>query len=72
VAPQRSGYHGVMEFRTLGTEGLEVSAIGLGTMGMTMGDGDGDGDGDESGGVETIRRAHDLGVTLSAAATRRR
>lgn len=68
MAPQRSGYHALLEFRTLGTEGLEVSAIGLGTMGMTMAYGDGD----ESGGVETIRRAHDLGVTLSAAATRRR
>ncbi len=49
-----------MEHRSLGSQGLEVGAIGLGTMGMTMAYGDGD----ESGGVETIRRAHDLGVTL--------
>jgi aryl-alcohol dehydrogenase-like predicted oxidoreductase len=44
----------------LGGEGLEVAAIGLGTMGMTMAYGDGD----EAGGIETIRRAHELGVTL--------
>jgi aryl-alcohol dehydrogenase-like predicted oxidoreductase len=49
-----------MEHRTLGTQGLEVSAIGLGTMGMTMAYGDGD----ETGGIATIRRAHELGVTL--------
>ncbi len=49
-----------MEHRKLGSQGLEVSAIGLGTMGMTMAYGDGD----EASGVETIRRAHDLGVTL--------
>jgi aryl-alcohol dehydrogenase-like predicted oxidoreductase len=49
-----------MEHRTLGTQGLEVSAIGLGTMGMTMAYGDGD----ESGGIATIRRAHELGVTF--------
>ena len=49
-----------MERRALGSQGLEVSAIGLGTMGMTMAYGAGD----EAGGIETIRRAHDLGVTL--------
>jgi aryl-alcohol dehydrogenase-like predicted oxidoreductase len=49
-----------MDHRTLGTQGLEVSAIGLGTMGMTMAYGDGD----ESGGIATIRRGHELGVTL--------
>ncbi len=49
-----------MEHRTLGTQGLEVGAIGLGTMGMTMAYGDGD----EAGGIATIRRAHELGVTL--------
>jgi aryl-alcohol dehydrogenase-like predicted oxidoreductase len=49
-----------MEHRTLGTEGLEVSAIGLGTMGITMAYGDPD----EAGGIATIRRAHDLGVTF--------
>ncbi|MEC3979662.1 aldo/keto reductase [Amycolatopsis sp. H20-H5] len=46
--------------RVLGTQGLEVGAIGLGTMGMTMAYGAGD----EAGGIATIRRAHELGVTL--------
>ena len=46
--------------RRLGTQGLEVGAIGLGTMGMTMAYGAAD----EPGGVATIRRAHELGVTL--------
>jgi aryl-alcohol dehydrogenase-like predicted oxidoreductase len=44
----------------LGSLGLEVGAIGLGTMGMTMAYGAGD----ETGGIATIRRAHELGVTL--------
>ncbi|TDC72686.1 aldo/keto reductase [Streptomyces hainanensis] len=46
--------------RRLGGQGLEVGAIGLGTMGMTMAYGAGD----EAGGVATIRRAHELGVTF--------
>ena len=49
-----------MEHRTLGRQGLEAAAIGLGTMGMTMAYGAGD----EAGGIATIRRAHELGVTL--------
>src|ERR1700679_2795343 len=49
-----------MKHRTLGSQGLEVSAIGLGTMGMTMAYGAGD----EPGGIDTIRRAHELGVTF--------
>jgi aryl-alcohol dehydrogenase-like predicted oxidoreductase len=49
-----------VEHRRLGTQGLEVAAIGLGTMGMTMAYGAAD----EAGGIATIRRAHDLGVTL--------
>ena len=49
-----------MKQRTLGREGLATSAIGLGTMGMTMAYGAGD----ERGGEETIRRAHELGVTF--------
>ncbi|HEX5909555.1 MAG TPA: aldo/keto reductase [Thermoleophilaceae bacterium] len=49
-----------MQQRKLGTEGLEVGAIGLGTMGMTMAYGAGD----EEGGAATIERAHELGVTL--------
>src|SRR6201996_3990606 len=49
-----------MRQRTLGREGLTTSAIGLGTMGMTMAYGAGD----EKGGEDTIRRAHELGVTF--------
>lgn len=44
---------------TLGQRGLAVSAIGLGTMGMTMAYGAADPDGGEA----TIRRALDLGIT---------
>jgi aryl-alcohol dehydrogenase-like predicted oxidoreductase len=50
-----------MQKRTLGTQGLEVGAIGLGTMGMTMAYGPG---GDEDASIATIRRAHELGVTF--------
>jgi aryl-alcohol dehydrogenase-like predicted oxidoreductase len=46
--------------RRLGAQGLEVSAVGLGTMGMTMAYGAAD----EEGGIATIRRAHELGVTF--------
>lgn len=49
-----------MEHRTLGRQGLKVGAVGLGTMGMTMAYGPGD----EDGGVATIRRARELGVTM--------
>jgi aryl-alcohol dehydrogenase-like predicted oxidoreductase len=49
-----------MRQRSLGQEGLVSSAIGLGTMGMTMAYGAGD----EAGGIATIRRAHELGVTM--------
>ncbi|HTX30818.1 MAG TPA: aldo/keto reductase [Solirubrobacteraceae bacterium] len=49
-----------MQTRTLGEQGLTTSAIGLGTMGMTMAYGASD----EADGIATIRRAHDLGVTL--------
>lgn len=47
-----------MQRRKLGTQGLEVAAIGLGTMGMTMAYGAAD----TEGGRATIRRAHELGV----------
>jgi aryl-alcohol dehydrogenase-like predicted oxidoreductase len=50
-----------MQHRKLGRQGLEVSAIGLGTMGMTMAYGPG---GDDARNVATLRRAHELGVTL--------
>jgi aryl-alcohol dehydrogenase-like predicted oxidoreductase len=49
-----------MQRRNLGQQGLVSSAIGLGTMGMTMAYGAAD----EEGGIATIRRAHELGVTL--------
>ena len=49
-----------MDTRTLGTQGLTVSAIGLGTMGITMAYGQPD----EEGGIATIRRARELGVTF--------
>jgi aryl-alcohol dehydrogenase-like predicted oxidoreductase len=49
-----------MRHRRLGSQGLEVSEIGLGTMGMTMAYGASD----EASGIETIRRARELGVTF--------
>ena len=49
-----------MQYRALGQEGLMVSALGLGTMGMTMAYGPAD----EEQGIATIRRAHELGVTF--------
>ena len=49
-----------MEQRTLGSQGLVVSAMGLGCMGMS----DFYGPTDEEESVATIRRALDLGVTF--------
>src|SRR5215208_7141735 len=49
-----------MEQRTLGRAGLEVSALGLGCMGMS----EFYGPSDEAESVATIRRALDLGVTF--------
>jgi aryl-alcohol dehydrogenase-like predicted oxidoreductase len=49
-----------MDRRKLGTQGLEVSALGLGCMGMTHAYGSGD----EQSGLETIHRALELGVTF--------
>jgi aryl-alcohol dehydrogenase-like predicted oxidoreductase len=49
-----------METRKLGTEGLEVSAMGLGCMGMA----DVYGAADEGEAIATIHRALELGVTL--------
>ena len=49
-----------MQHRALGQQGLTVSALGLGTMGMTMAYGPAD----EQEGIATIRRAHELGVTF--------
>ncbi|MGW7516344.1 aldo/keto reductase [Streptomyces sp. NPDC054796] len=49
-----------MQYRTLGSQGLEVSAIGYGAMGLTMAYGSTD----EEARVAALRRAHDLGVTF--------
>jgi aryl-alcohol dehydrogenase-like predicted oxidoreductase len=49
-----------MQRRKLGSQGLEVSAQGLGCMGMTWAYGTGD----EQSGLETIHRALELGVTF--------
>jgi aryl-alcohol dehydrogenase-like predicted oxidoreductase len=49
-----------METRTLGTSGLEVSALGLGCMGMS----EFYGRGDDEESVATIHRALDLGITF--------
>jgi aryl-alcohol dehydrogenase-like predicted oxidoreductase len=49
-----------MDRRRLGGQGLEVSALGLGCMGMTHAYGAGD----ERSGLETIHRALELGITF--------
>ena len=49
-----------MQQRTLGSQGLTVSAIGLGCMGMS----DFYGGADEAGSIATIHRALDLGVSF--------
>jgi aryl-alcohol dehydrogenase-like predicted oxidoreductase len=49
-----------MKRRRLGSQGLEVSAEGLGCMGMT----DAYDAGDEQGGLATIHRALELGITF--------
>jgi aryl-alcohol dehydrogenase-like predicted oxidoreductase len=49
-----------MDRARLGSQGLEVSAEGLGCMGMTWAYGTGD----EQSGMETIHRAAELGVTF--------
>ena len=49
-----------MEHRTLGTQGLTVSALGLGCMGMTFAYGDQD----DTESRATIERALELGVTF--------
>jgi aryl-alcohol dehydrogenase-like predicted oxidoreductase len=54
------GKKGTMEQRRLGTQGLVVSAIGLGCMGMTGAYGTGD----EREGIATIHRALDLGINF--------
>jgi aryl-alcohol dehydrogenase-like predicted oxidoreductase len=50
-----------MKHRTLGSQGLDVSAIGLGTMGMTMAYGDAS---TEADAIATIRGAYEAGMTF--------
>ncbi|MDR3409426.1 MAG: aldo/keto reductase [Formivibrio sp.] len=50
-----------MQKRKLGNGGLEVSAIGLGCMGLSYGYGPAT---DKSAAIELIRRAYELGVTF--------
>ncbi|GIM98131.1 aldo/keto reductase [Paractinoplanes toevensis] len=49
-----------MQQRTLGRQGLTVSALGYGAMGLHLAYGPGD----EREGIATIRRAYELGVTF--------
>jgi len=56
--PTMKGYP--MQQRTLGNEGLITSAIGYGSMGISVAYGSAD----HNGGIDAIRRAYDLGVTL--------
>jgi len=49
--------------RALGTQGLRVSAIGLGCMGMSEFYGEA-ADRDEANGIRVLHRALELGVTL--------
>ncbi|MEV7284917.1 aldo/keto reductase [Streptomyces sp. NPDC093252] len=49
-----------MHYRTLGSQGLRVSAVGYGAMGLTMAYGPTN----EQEGVAAVRRAHELGVTF--------
>ncbi|OLV16783.1 aldo/keto reductase [Deinococcus marmoris] len=49
-----------MEKRKLGTQGLEVSALGFGAMGISLAYGPAD----EAEGIATIQHAHELGVTF--------
>ncbi|MFP5415257.1 MAG: aldo/keto reductase, partial [Gammaproteobacteria bacterium] len=49
-----------METRALGRQGLEVSALGLGCMGMS----EFYGAGDEAESIATIHRALDLGINF--------
>ena len=50
-----------MQQRTLGTQGLSTSALGLGTMGFTMAYGAAS---TEADAITTLRAAHELGVTF--------
>ncbi len=58
--PRAGGMAVPMQTRRLGTQGLEVSAIGLGCMGMS----EFYGPGDEAESIATIHRALELGCTF--------
>jgi aryl-alcohol dehydrogenase-like predicted oxidoreductase len=60
MATVRRFYDRLMENRKLGSEGLEVSAIGLGCMGMS----EFYGEGDEAESIATIHRALEIGVNF--------
>jgi aryl-alcohol dehydrogenase-like predicted oxidoreductase len=51
----------IMEIRKLGNKGLEVSALGLGCMGLSYGYGPA---ADEKQAIELVRNAYDLGITF--------
>src|ERR1019366_232870 len=53
----------MLQTRTLGTQGLAVSALGLGLMGMTQSYGTPE-ERDERESIATIHRAIELGVTF--------
>src|SRR3989475_57647 len=61
--PMRSQGDGVMQKRKLGNSNLEVSAIGLGCMGMSFAYGSPE-ERDEQESIATIHRAIELGVTF--------
>ncbi len=50
-----------METRSLGTSGLQVSALGLGCMGLSYGYGPAT---DKQDAIDLIRAAFDMGVTF--------
>jgi aryl-alcohol dehydrogenase-like predicted oxidoreductase len=53
--------HKYMKTRKLGTQGLEVSALGLGCMGLSFGYGPAT---DKQDAIKLIRRAYELGITF--------